>query len=207
MKLYFVRHGESEANILHEFSNRGFKHGLTARGYQQADQLGLKLRGVPFTKIYSSPLKRAFQTAEILHEHLNCPFETADALREFDTGELEGKSDPESWEIHDRVFDQWRDGIWTACTPGGENRLDIQARFIPFFEGLTQMFEDENILLVGHGGLFFCVLPLITTNLDDDLIREFQIHNAMPIIAEERADGFFCSQWGKLKFNHPIEFT
>jgi len=200
MKLYFVRHGESEANLLHEFSNRGFKHGLTERGFQQAEKLGLKLRGVPFTKIYTSPLKRAFQTAEILKKYQDCPLEISDALREFDTGILEGRSNPESWEIHNQVFDQWREGIWTACTPGGESRLDIQARFIPFIKGLTQIFEDENILLVGHGGLFHCMLPLIFTNLDDDSIREFQIHNAMPIIAEERADGVFCSQWGKLKF-------
>ena len=201
MKLYFVRHGESEANILHEFSNRGFKHGLTERGFQQVEQLGLKLRGVLFTKIYTSPLKRAFQTAEILKKHLDCPLEISDALREFDTGVLEGKSDPESWEIHNQVFDQWREGIWTACIPGGESRMDIQARFIPFVEGLTQIFEDENILLVGHGGLFYCMLPLIFTNLDDDSIREFQIYNAMPIIAEERADGFFCTQWGEIAFS------
>ena len=48
MKIYFVRHGESVANLLHEFSNRGFKHGLTERGFQQAEQLSQKLRGIPF---------------------------------------------------------------------------------------------------------------------------------------------------------------
>ena len=199
MKLYFVRHGESEANVLHEFSNRGFKHGLTERGFQQAEQLGLNLRGIPFKKIYTSPLKRAFQTAEILKKHQDCPLEVSDALREFDTGILEGKSDPESWEIHTWVINQWLGGNWEARIPGGESRLDIQARFIPLIERLTQIITEENFLLVGHGGIFQCMFPLIFTNLDDDSIREFQFHHTMPIIALVRADGLFCSQWGELK--------
>ena len=44
MKLYFTRHGESKANLLHEISNRGFKHGLTERGFHQAEQLSLFLQ-------------------------------------------------------------------------------------------------------------------------------------------------------------------
>ena len=200
MKLYFVRHGESEANIVREFSNRGFKHGLTERGLQQAEELGLKLRQVPFKKIYTSPLKRAFQTAETLKLQLNCPLEVSDALREFDTGVLEGKSDPESWEIHTWVRNQWLGGNWEARIPGGESRLDIQARFTPLIERLTEHIAEENFLLVGHGGTFECMFPLFFTNLDDHSIREFQFHHTMPIIAEARADGLFCSQWGKLKF-------
>ena len=39
MKLYFVRHGESEANLLHELSNRGLRHGLTDLGREQAGLL------------------------------------------------------------------------------------------------------------------------------------------------------------------------
>jgi broad specificity phosphatase PhoE len=199
MKLYFVRHGESEANLLHEFSNRGFKHGLTERGFQQAKQLGLNLDRIPFKKIYSSPLKRAVQTAEILQQFLNCPLEITDALREFDTGILEGKSDPESWDIHTWVLNQWIIGNWEAHTPGGESRLDIQARFMPLMDRLTQNLTEENYLLVGHGGIFQCMFPLIFTNLDDDSIRCFHFHHTMPIIAGAATDGLFCSQWGELK--------
>ena len=200
MKLYFVRHGESEANLLHEFSNRGFKHGLTERGFQQAKQLGLDLLHIPFKKIYSSPLKRAVQTAEILQQHLNCPLEITDALREFDTGILEGKSDPESWDILYRVVKQWLSGELDARAPGGESHLDIQARFIPFIESLQLQFTSENILLVGHGGLFGSMFPQIMINLAFASVEEIQIDHTMPIIAEARSDGFYCTQWGKLKY-------
>ena len=199
MKLYFVRHGESEANLLREFSNRGFRHGLTERGFQQAEQLGQNLDPIPFKTIYSSPLKRAVQTAEILQQHLNCPLEITDALREFDTGILEGKSDPKSWSIHAWVFNQWFAGNWEAHIPGGESRLDIQARFMPLIDKLRRNLSEENILLVGHGGTFQCMFPMIFTNVNDVSIREFPFHHTMPIVAEARANWLFCSQWGALK--------
>ncbi|MRR32744.1 histidine phosphatase family protein, partial [bacterium] len=62
----FVRHGESEANLLHEFSNHGSKHGLTGLGIQQAHLLLDKLREYPISAIYSSPLLRAQQTAGLV---------------------------------------------------------------------------------------------------------------------------------------------
>jgi broad specificity phosphatase PhoE len=200
MKLYFVRHGESKANVLHKFSNRGFKHGLTERGVQQAEQLALNLRAIRFAKVYTSPLKRACQTAEILKNSLGCPLEVSDALREFDCGELEGKSDPKSWEIHDRVIKQWLDGNLTACTPGGESYLDVRARFIPFFEGVIQNTIDAYILMVGHGGIFGSMLPLVLTNIQYDSDLLFKIYHTTPIIAETRPGGLYCTQWGERSF-------
>ncbi len=202
MKIYFVRHGESEANLLHEFSNRGFKHGLTARGIQQADELARNLQGIPFAQIYTSPIKRAVQTAQTLGKQLNIPLEITAALKEFDCGELEGKSNPESWKIYDRVVAQWQQGNWTERIPGGESHLEIQARFIPFIEGIIQTHQDENILLVGHGGTYHSMFPLIFEDLDRDSIRDLKIQYTMPIIGETQKDRFFCTQWGKLTLEY-----
>jgi probable phosphoglycerate mutase len=103
MRLYFVRHGESEANLLNEFSNRGLKHGLTEKGQQQAYALAQRLHAVPVVAIFSSPLLRARQTAEILAHELGVAYQVADALREFDCGILEGKSDPASWQAYGQL--------------------------------------------------------------------------------------------------------
>lgn len=86
MKFYFVRHGESEANILHEMSNRGWKHGLTEKGREQAAALAHNLLPIKARKIFPSPLMRAVQTAEILAEALGLEMEVTDALCEFDCG-------------------------------------------------------------------------------------------------------------------------
>ena len=65
MRIYFSRHGESEANLLHEHANRGFKYGLTEAGRAQAAALAARLEDVPLARIYSSPLKRAVETARL----------------------------------------------------------------------------------------------------------------------------------------------
>ena len=59
MKLHFVRHGESEANLLMEFSNSGSKHPLTEQGLAQAQELARNLFGLAVEKVYSSPVLRA----------------------------------------------------------------------------------------------------------------------------------------------------
>ena len=73
MKLYFVRHGESVANLLREFSNSGVKHPLTERGVEQARRLAQQLAGILFEGIYSSPVLRAQQTAQIVADQVQVP--------------------------------------------------------------------------------------------------------------------------------------
>ena len=103
MKIYFLRHGESEANLLREFSNRGVKHPLTEAGRRQAHVLADALRGAGITRLYSSPLLRAVQTAEILGAEWQVPWETSSALREFDCGVLEGRSDAAGWAAYESL--------------------------------------------------------------------------------------------------------
>jgi broad specificity phosphatase PhoE len=100
MKLYFVRHWESEANILHVISNRESPFGLTPLGRQQANTLANTLRDVPIAVIFSSPILRARETAEILARSFNQSYQVTEALREYDCGILEDKADEESWKLH-----------------------------------------------------------------------------------------------------------
>ena len=73
MRLYFIRHGESEANIANVFSNRPPGHALTAAGREQARGAGRAPAPEGLTAIYSSPLLRATQTADILAQSLGLP--------------------------------------------------------------------------------------------------------------------------------------
>jgi broad specificity phosphatase PhoE len=58
--------------------------------------LAEKLKPVPISAIFTSPLGRAVETTKILSQTLGLPYQITDALREYDCGILEGKSDPES---------------------------------------------------------------------------------------------------------------
>jgi 2,3-bisphosphoglycerate-dependent phosphoglycerate mutase len=198
MKLYFTRHGESEANLLREHSNRGFKHPLTAKGRKQAAGLAQKLAGVPVTRLFTSPLMRAVQTAEILSAALGATCEITDALREYDCGILEGRADEAAWAQHMAVFDAWvqrRD--WERRIEGGESFNEIRDRFVPFVERLIAEYGESpaNIVLVGHGGLYRCMLPLVLVNADFDFVLDQPMGNTACMVAEVGPEGLTLIRW------------
>jgi len=59
MRLYFIRHGESEANTLQIISNRNLPHAMTETGLRQVFALAGKLHGKSICRIYTSPILRA----------------------------------------------------------------------------------------------------------------------------------------------------
>ena len=202
MKLLFVRHGESEANVLNEFSNGLGKHPLTEKGRQQASELAQRLNGTPIAACYSSPILRARQTAEILSDVLGISCQLTDALREFDVGVLEGKSDEASWEQFKQLWYTWlAQRGWDQRIPGGESFIDIQQRFLPFIQSLVQQYSasQAHILLIGHGGTFRCMLPLILHNLDFTFTSQHSLSNTAVISAESTPDGLVCLQWDQEK--------
>jgi broad specificity phosphatase PhoE len=197
MKLIFTRHGESEANILREFSNRGFKHPLTEKGKQQARDLAQKLAPLGIDQIFSSPLMRAVQTSEIVAEAFQVSLEKTDALREYDCGVLEGTSDAAGWKIYDDVMREWVSGKWHSRIEGGESLFDMRLRFVPFVERLAREHGEssQNILLVSHGGLYRHMLPLVLLNIDPDFALNHPIRNTAIIVAEPGTKGLMCVEW------------
>ncbi len=196
-QLYFVRHGESEANVLQVFSNRDLAHGLTPRGRVQVEDLADRLDGVRFAAFYCSPILRARQSADILSGRLGLDYTIAAALSEYDVGELEGTSSRGSWERYYALRDAWfRDQDWTARIPGGESFDDVRARFLPFIGSLLDSPPPGPVLLLGHGGTFHCMLPLILSNVSFDLVVEHGMGHTSVVIAEQRSDGLVCVQWG-----------
>jgi len=176
MRVYFVRHGESEANTRHVISNRESSFHLTSLGQQQAQTLASGLRDIPFRAVFCSPVLRARETANILSASLNIPCQVTEALREYDCGILEEKSDDESWKLHRYYFNEWMSYRNYESAPEGD------------------------LLLVGHGGLFLLMLPLILMNIENRFVREHGIGHTECIVAESTMDGFICRQWGDVQF-------
>lgn len=198
MKIYFVRHGESEANLLAEFSNRGTRHGLTPKGRRQASALAENLKRSPIDLIYSSPLLRATQTAEIVAAHLGLSYAVAEALREYDCGVLEAKSDAASWEIYQTVQSDWLErGLWERRIDGGESFTDMQSRFVPFIDQLVHRHHtsDTRIVLIGHGGLYRCMLPLVLSNITFAFALTHPIANTSYVLAESHGAELVCREW------------
>src|SRR6266487_2575766 len=201
MRLYFARHGESEANTRHIISNRASPLGLTSLGKQQAKALAQSLSEVSISAIFCSPVFRARETADILTASFGKPYQITDALREYDCGILEDGSDEESWRLHRHYFEEWTLRQNYLNKPeGGESFEAIRNRFLPFIEELIRKSTgtDVHILLIGHGGLFLLMLPLILTNIDHAFAISHGIGNAEYVLVEERQNDLVCLQWGQL---------
>ena len=198
MRLYFARHGESEANVLRVVSNRGYQHPLTALGREQAQALANSMHHISLTAIYTSPLQRAVETAQIVAESKGLDYEITDALREYDCGILEGHDDADTWAAHEQIWRDWLvHGKLDLCPQDGENFTDIRARFVPFIDGLLEEYggESVNIFLMGHGGLYRAMLPLVFNNIDNAYTLSNPILNACTIVGEHGSAGLRCIEW------------
>ena len=203
MKFIFARHGESQANVLHEISNRGLKHPLTQKGREQAYALARKLERASISRIYSSPVLRAIETAVLVANHLRVEYEVTEALREYDLGALEGRADEKTWEFWQELFDAWiTHQHHQRRAPGGENFHHVQNRFVPFIDGLIAQYRDTdaNLLCIGHGGLYWIMLPLVLKNIDSQFILEHPSFGyTSTVIAEWRPGGLMCVEWDGAK--------
>jgi probable phosphoglycerate mutase len=153
--LYLVRHGENRANITKEFSHRLVDYELTERGRLQAIQTAEYFRTIPVDRIFSSPLKRAVETAAYISQAKGLKPEIVEGFRELNVGELERRApDRESWGVYFKVTSDWYAGRMDSRFPGGEDYRELLDRF---YGALREALADEaakDIVVVGHGGIF-----------------------------------------------------
>lgn len=169
MNIYFIRHGESVANVKRIISNRGNKHPLTELGQQQARDLASKLQPEKPVRFFCSPILRARQTAKILADSWGVnTVDVRKELREYDLGELEDRSDAKAWGLYDWEMDEWfKHNRLNVKVKGGESWLDIHDRFVPFIQSLVQLYGDQegSLICLSHGGLYRVMLPQVVSNL------------------------------------------
>ncbi len=207
MRVYFVRHGQSQANLLRIVSNRGLHHPLTAEGRRQAQALAGRLAGLaarhgPILRVYASPVLRALETGLTIAHRLGVGYEPVEALREFDCGLAEGQADPAAWASLAWVTDEWAAGRRASRIEGGESFEDMQARFAPFVAGLAAAYgrRPVGVVCVGHGGLFRAMLPLVLCNLSAGQMAERRLAYTACIQAELRPEGLACAAWDGEEF-------
>ena len=133
MKLYLMRHGESESNVRDLFSGCRGDVRLTDRGIEQARELGEKLRGIKFDKIFASSLVRAQMTCEAALP--GCEYVVDGRIREVDLGGLDGLSADAARALWPDFFERFHyPGDYSAI--GGESREEVFARLRSFLSDL-----------------------------------------------------------------------
>jgi broad specificity phosphatase PhoE len=160
----WARHGQNQANLTRQFSHRRLDLDLTPRGREQAEQLATRLTaslskasGSP--ALFSSPLRRAVQTAEITAARLGGAVEVIDGLREVDVGDLDGRADSEAWRIYESVLEDWRQGHHERSFPGGEDWYQLCARLRRALRGVAVAARGGVAIVVAHGANLRAALP------------------------------------------------
>lgn len=187
--LYLVRHGENPANITHEFSYRIVDYSLTPKGILQAEQTAIFLKNIPIDAIYSSPLKRACETAQIIAAPHNLPVTTLEGFREVNVGDLElGPPDVAAWRRHDQVVAAWQDGRPETPFPGGENFLELVERTRQALLEATRGRESQRIVIAAHGGCITAIVRNVCSDAGNEL-HYSSMHNCAITEIELTTDG------------------
>ena len=134
----------------------------------------------------------------ILANRLDLDYEVVDALREYDCGIMEGRSDEASWQAWRELFDAWViHKRWERRIEGGESFYDIRERFVPFIEGLVRQYgtTEQGVVCVSHGRIYHQMLPLVLKNVGHELISQHGFDYTTWIVAELRSEGLICVEW------------
>ena len=181
MEILLIRHGESTANTDRVLSNTGWRHGLTEKGIEQARHAADRL--IPFFgrpgRIYASGLMRAHETAAIIAESLSIEMRTMPELAEVSVGILEGKSDADSWRLHNSIWDRWfLRGEADARIPGGESLREATLRFKSAVRRLEEEEgADSRLVLVTHGGFMLSGLLNLVYGVPEFIPRRGYLGN------------------------------
>lgn len=195
-RLYLVRHGENIANLTKEFSHRKVDYSLTAKGVLQAEQTALYLRDKGIGAIYSSPLRRAYETAQHLADALGQEVVVVEAFRELNVGDLEDQPPtPEAWMAHNEVLRAWRRGELDVSFPGGENFLQVWQRVGAAYRQVVECHPDESVAIFAHGGVFATTVKALCPDVDIASLLRQENHNcSITAIDAELCEGKLYGQ-------------
>ncbi len=153
MKIYFVRHGETDWNKERKIQGQ-VDIPLNEFGRHLARETAKGLRDVPFDVCFTSPLGRARETAEIILEGRDVPILEDKRILEMNFGVLEGKCcSKEGWDVPDSFQMFFDDPVHYQAPEGGEDFQAVRERTGDFLNWLfaQEQYRDSTVLVTTHG--------------------------------------------------------
>ncbi|MGI5899364.1 MAG: histidine phosphatase family protein [Christensenellales bacterium] len=150
MKLYVVRHGETDFNLHGRYAG-STDIPLNQQGFQQAAQLAEDLLKINFDLIVSSPMLRARQTAGIINFSRGLPIQIMDGFSERNMGVYEGLTRDEARQNHPKTWEKLSERGIDDAPEGGETIRQCNERVMAALEQLGRSAGEKTVLLVCHG--------------------------------------------------------
>jgi 2,3-bisphosphoglycerate-dependent phosphoglycerate mutase len=197
--LVLVRHGQSEWNLKNLFT--GWRDvDLTEKGVAEAHEAGRKLKaqGIKFDVAFTSALKRAQRTLDLMLTELGqttIPIFKDQALNERDYGDLVGlnKDDARKKWGEEQVH-IWRRS-YDVAPPGGESLKDTLARALPYYvtDILPRVLRGERVLVAAHGNSLRALVMVLDKHTPDS-ITKLNLDTGVPMVYRLNADSTVASK-------------
>jgi probable phosphoglycerate mutase len=181
-ELWLVRHGQTDWNVEGRFQGQSDVP-LNSAGLAQASELSVDLTGHKFSAIYSSDLKRAYQTAEIIARRLGLSVREDRRLREVCQGEWEGLLLAEVRQRYSQDFSVPYPDTARSRAPGGESVIKLAERLTQAADEIALAFPAQPVLIVSHG-LALSALVCMAAKIPLSEIYSHIPDNAYPLIVE-----------------------
>jgi broad specificity phosphatase PhoE len=147
--VWLIRHGEAAAPAGVAIGSTD--PGLSELGRLQAERLAVRLASARLTRVFSSDLQRAVETARPIAARHRLPVETTAELREIDFGVWEGRPLSGLWIEEPAVAEAWEADIRSTPASFGESFADFENRVIGWWRRAGAALSGE-IAIVAHGG-------------------------------------------------------
>ena len=147
-QVILARHGETEWNVEQIFRGR-IDIELNETGVKQAELLAEYLSNLKIDAVYSSPLKRALKTAEMIASHHKLDVEIAPGLIDFDYGKWQGLPHQEVKDKYKELYGKWLKNPHQVKMPDGESLNDVRERALSVVDDVVAKYEGT-VVLVSH---------------------------------------------------------
>jgi broad specificity phosphatase PhoE len=147
-ELILARHGETVWNVEKIYRGRADVN-LDEVGIKQADLLGKYLSSWKLEAIYSSPVKRATDTANIIARYQKIGVQIAEGLVDFDYGEWQSLPEKEVKKLYPALLNEWHNNPHKVRMPAGESLEDVRNRAIEVVNDVLSKYQGS-VVLVSH---------------------------------------------------------
>ena len=181
-RIYLVRHGQVVGHERHPVYGHTDVE-ITQIGRLQMENLAERLRLTDLKAIYSSDLKRSAIGGRIIGCYHDVPHHELPDLREMHFGDWEGLTLADLHELFPKKLDRRKNDIVNFRPPGlGESIGELSQRVMACLQGILERHEDEDILLIGHGGVNRVILCHALGLSLDNIFRFQQDYGCLNII-------------------------
>lgn len=173
MKLWLVRHGQTQANVDGLYSGIS-ETSLTEKGISQAEEVGNMLNYIAFDKVLCSELSRAQHTTQLILQQRNVPVITEPRLNEMNFGDWEMRHHRDLQRLDAENYSAWCNDWQNVVPKNGEGFQIFSQRVSAFATSLSLLPKQENVLIVSHQGVLSLLIATLL-NMPPDSLWHFVI--------------------------------